>query len=193
MKHLSRVVVIVIHFCIETKFILANQLFYPSADASLRRDKRNKNFGDQTHITITKQETARSRVALMKFDTKDIYKDENTTASLVLYISGTDGDQDYRTVSICKVEEDFEEHEVTWKTYDPSCSEQSLSFDVHRDDVGKTGQINVTDLIDASEDMLVLALQVEDGGHVKLASKDHPHNARMPRLLVSQTDSVYEL
>ena len=129
----------------------------------------------------------------MKFDIKNIHKGDNITANLTLYISGTDDDRDYRTVNICKVEDDFEEHDVTWKTYDPTCSDRSLSFNVHRDDVGKTGQINVADLINPGEDMLVIAFHVEDGGHVKLASKDHPHMARMPRLLVSQHNGDDEM
>lgn len=189
MKSFSCTIFSILIHIFQPSTTLSNQLYYPSADATLRKDKRDTNFGFQSHMTITKHESARSRIGLMKFDTTNIYKDGNFTASLMLHIDSTDDDGEYRTVNICKVhpDSDFEEDEVTWKNYEPGeCSGKSLSFDVHRDDAGRTGQINIAELINPEEDSLVLTLRVESGGHIKLASKDHPKIARIPRLLVSQ-------
>jgi len=125
----------------------------------------------------------------MKFDTSGVDVTEDFSAKLSLYVAGTDGGE-YRTVKISRVDGDFDEHEVTWETYDSAVTDEHVMFDVHRDHVGSAGQIEIGGLMKAGEDFLTVAIHVVEGGHVQLASREHPFSSRSPRLLVSMIDST---
>ena len=171
---------------------MANNVLFPTADASIRKDRRDQNFGSQSHMTVTKTTGANSRLSLMKFDTTHIDMSDDVSAKLILYVSGTDEESETntRTVTISRVEGNFEEDAITWDSYSddqlPYNPEKSVSFEVHDDHIGKAGHIEISSLMESGDDTLMLAIHVEDGGHVKVASKDHPLSSRAPRLLVQR-------
>lgn len=65
-----------------------SRVVYPIADASIRRDKKDKNYGKQSNITITKLSGSNARVALMRFDTSEIQSNDNLSTKLMLHIAG---------------------------------------------------------------------------------------------------------
>ena len=183
---------ITLMICISNAF--GNQIHYPTADASIRRDRSDQNFGWQSHMIVTKRAVSKSRIGLMKFNTTYIGSVDDVSAKLVLFISGTDSTNStgYRTVTVSRAEENFIEEEVTWNSYIKEKTvyeidtKRRVSFDVHNSHVGQAGQIEISSLMENGEETLVVAIHIEDGGHVKLASKDHPSASRVPRLIVSR-------
>ena len=169
-------------------------VIFPTADAGIRRDRSNQNFGYQPNITVTKISGTKARAALLNFDTSHLDKSNSISAMLMLFISGTDNDE-FRTVKISKVSNSFEEHDVTWESYASEDVGENgpadyVSFEVHRDDIGKAGHIDVSRLIKEGDDSLTVVIHVENGGHVKLASKDHDNKNLSPRLLVSNVGEL---
>lgn len=66
----------------------SSRVVYPIADASIRKDRKDKNYGKQSNITITKLSGTNARVALMRFDTSEIQSNENLSTKLMLHILG---------------------------------------------------------------------------------------------------------
>lgn len=97
-------------------------------------------------------------------------------------------------MKIRRLNESFEEHEVTWESYtqndDLLEAENSVEFDVHRDHVGKSGKIDISRLIKPSENHLIVAIHVGNGGHVKVASKENKNVRLIPHLLLSNMEEL---
>eukprot|EP00979_Chaetoceros_neogracilis_P005542 scaffold1010_cov232-Chaetoceros_neogracile.AAC.3 len=119
-----------------------------SADTSLRKDRQYQNYGTAQHITVTKDSAKNARVALVKFDTANVSEDDAVKALLRLYIADVDGLAEQRTVLIKRVNNNFDENDVSWNNYDVSKEGQEwIEFHIHNDHVGKIGQVDVTSLM----------------------------------------------
>jgi hypothetical protein len=157
-----------------------------SADTSLRKDRQYQNYGTAQHITVTKDSAKNARVALVKFDTANVSEDDAAKALLRLYIADVDGLAEQRTVLIKRVNNNFDENDVSWNNYDVSKEGQEwIEFHIHNDHVGKIGQVDVTSLMVPGKN-LSLAIHTSDRGHVKFASKEHSDSASHPKLLLVQ-------
>lgn len=172
-------------------------VLYSSGDATLRKDKDGQNFGNSEHMTITKRNTKRSRMAVMKFaDLLSTGFDTQTMgAKLRLYIQGTDASEELKTVTIMRLDHDFDEGSVSWKNFHGSIdeveeSEDRVSFNIHKSHTGKTGQVDVSSLFRVGEDSLRLALYLDGGGHVKFASKDHTKEIHVPSLFLFDKEEL---
>ena len=157
-----------------------------SADASLRKDRQYQNYGTARHMTVTNDSAKNARVALLKFDTAPISKDDDTKVILRLFIADVDGVREHRTVLIKRVNNNFDENDVSWNTYDATEEgKEWVEFHVHNDHVGKIGQVDVTALMVPGEN-LSLVIHTSDKGHVKFASKENSNFATHPKILLLQ-------
>lgn len=172
--------------------VLSRTMLAPSRDTTLRRDKRETNFGSTHHITATglHSNARKTRVGLMKFDTSGIEETEDVLATLELYISEMDEEQEVREVIVRRVSDDFEEHTVTWSTYEGLTEDGQARLPIHRDHIGQRIKVDVSELIVPGED-LKLTLHVDGVGHVKFGSKDHPlADTLSPKLSISSKEEL---
>jgi len=165
-----------------------NSILAASADASLRKDRGYQNYGTARHITVTKDSAKNARVALVKFDTADVSSDDQTKVLLRLFIADVDGLREQRTVLIKRVNNNFDENNVSWNNYDiTEEGEDYIEFHIRNDHVGKLGQVDVTSLLVPGQN-LNLAIHTSDKGHVKFASKENSNLDSHPKLILLQAE-----
>ena len=165
-------------------------IIFPSGDASLRKDREDENFGDSQHITVTKEEAKNARIAVMKFDTSDVDESTLDSAMLRLFIADVNAHDNQGIVKIRRIEEDFDEHDVSWSTFSAHSHDSDtewIEFDVHNEHKGKTGQVDVTSLMRHGED-LKLAIHMKENGLIKFGSKDHDNVGSHPKLMIMERE-----
>jgi hypothetical protein len=181
----------------------ANQLqetLTATADTIIRKDRQFQNYGVTRHIAVTNDSAKNARVALVQFDTADILTTKYTQTLFRMYIldvnidvyrvSDSDSEDGEISVLIRRVNSNFDEDRVTWSNYyvdygdvNNDESEDSIEFRVMSEHVGKIGQVDVSNLMVPGEN-LNLAIYTSDGGHIKMASREHENPAAHPQLLI---------
>lgn len=159
-----------------------------SADTCLRKDRQYQNYGRARHLTVTKDKARNARVALLNFEIESAPTDQATRAMLRLYIADVDAVYEERIVLIKRVNDPFEEDNVSWDSYDAhSEGEEWIEFHVHNEHVGKIGQVDVSTLMVPGKS-LTLAIHTSEKGHVKFASREHEDASAHPKILMLQGD-----
>lgn len=159
---------------------------YPSHDAFIRKDNMNKLHGYGSKITVTKY-GANQRIGLMKFDTAE-YDEENfiendVKAHLRIGIAETHASTPV-TVKVMRLDSDFDEKLVSWHNFDGDADNDFVEFTVEQDHVNKMGQVDISKLLKAGKDT-VLVFVIEDEGYVKFHSKEHKLRQMSPSLILS--------
>lgn len=115
----------------------------------------------------------------------------STKALLRIHIADVDGVvAKNRTVIIKRVNNNFDEDSVTWSNYDVrEESESWIEFNIHNDDVGKVGQVDVSSLMIPGEN-INLAIHTRDNRHVKFASREHDNPIYHPKLLILEVNEI---
>jgi hypothetical protein len=127
-------------------------------------------------------------VALLNFEIESAPTDQATRAMLRLYIADVDAVSEERIVLIKRVNDPFEEDNVSWDSYDAhSEGEEWIEFHVHNEHVGKIGQVDVSTLMVPGKS-LTLAIHTSEKGHVKFASREHENASAHPKILMLQGD-----
>jgi hypothetical protein len=163
-----------------------------SQDASLRRDRWDENFGHSKQLTVTPEDARSARVAVMKFDTSHVNAEDVDGALLLLRLFITDSSatpDSSNTVSIARINDDFNEHHVSWDSFHYDVSDEWIEFDVHHDHQGKTGQVDISSLFVPGED-LKIAIHMKETGHVKFASKEHNDTNNHPKLIFMESEEL---
>lgn len=160
-----------------------------SADTSIRRDRSEDNYGSSRHLTVINRFNERfARAALIKFDTSDVDINDQSI-KLRLFVADLDKTETPKKVIIHKLQNDFNENEISWDTFDHHLYDgKKLQFEVHNSHVNSMGQVDVTSLYTPGED-LKLAIYVEGRGFIKFVSKDHDYDDRSPYLVFQNKES----
>lgn len=172
---------------LSSSFTDANQVkrvHRAAGDASIRRDRKYQNYGSNRQLTVTTHDAKSARVAVLQFNNIE-RTSYDTQALLRLFISEVDDNHDHRTVKIRRVNEDFEEDDVSWANFNFHEENHNwIEFNIHSEHLGKVGQVDVSTLLEEGDTDLTLVIHMSDKGYVKFASREHETESTHPKILL---------